>query len=320
MDSTAQPTAEPAYNMDNKDKTSAMVSLGDRMKDYEELQEKNILPYLPFIARLDGKNFSKFTRGLKKPFDNRFVTAMIRTTNDLMDHFNARTGYCHSDEITLIFAPACTKDDYIIGKNESTHVFNGRMQKLTGLLAGYCSVRFNHHFEKLININEKIYKPEVVSKVRDHQAYFDARLIIFPEDKPQEILNHMIWRSVYDCYRNAVATYAQNNFSHKQLEGKDTNDMINMLATVEIKWDSDVPQFVKHGVYCKKEIYEKVTETPTGPVNVLRKRIVNRCFKISFNDEILKMLLDKCWDVTKTDLVMGEVTTSEDGTVKQFMK
>ena len=68
------------------------------MKSYEKCStlDRN----QPFILRLDGKNFSKLTRGLKKPFDTSFLDAMIFT---LMEEFRPSTGYCHSDEISLVF-------------------------------------------------------------------------------------------------------------------------------------------------------------------------------------------------------------------------
>ena len=78
-------------------------TLDDRMKAYERELNFKIPPYKPFIARLDGRSFSKFTKGLKSPFDNNFVTAMVDTMNDLVLEFNAHSGYTHSDEITLIF-------------------------------------------------------------------------------------------------------------------------------------------------------------------------------------------------------------------------
>ena len=33
---------------------------------------------------------------------------------------------------------------------------------------------------------------------------FDARIIVFSELASHEIVNHQIWRSVFDCYKNAV--------------------------------------------------------------------------------------------------------------------
>jgi len=54
-----------------------MSKLGERMKEYKHELNPKVLPYLPFIIRLDGHKFSKFTRGLKCPFDDNFSQAMI---------------------------------------------------------------------------------------------------------------------------------------------------------------------------------------------------------------------------------------------------
>ena len=47
------------------------LDLGERMKLYENesLNTPKILSYKPFIVRLDGRSFSNFTAGLRKPFD-----------------------------------------------------------------------------------------------------------------------------------------------------------------------------------------------------------------------------------------------------------
>ena len=45
---------------------------GDRMKVYEMAEAgRRLMPLLPAVARLDGKGFSGFTRGLARPFDER---------------------------------------------------------------------------------------------------------------------------------------------------------------------------------------------------------------------------------------------------------
>lgn len=77
--------------------------LGDRMKKYEAHMDLRILPCESFVVRLDGRSFSKFTKKFFKPFDIIFVKAMCKTMIDLVEEFDAQTGYTHSDEITLIF-------------------------------------------------------------------------------------------------------------------------------------------------------------------------------------------------------------------------
>ena len=47
-------------------------ALGDRMKGYEMVEAgRRFMPLLPVIARSDGKCFSKFTKVLARPFDER---------------------------------------------------------------------------------------------------------------------------------------------------------------------------------------------------------------------------------------------------------
>ena len=51
--------------------------LGIRMKTYEKKWETNLDPTLPFMIRLDGHCFSKFTKQFDKPFD---IRSMILST------------------------------------------------------------------------------------------------------------------------------------------------------------------------------------------------------------------------------------------------
>ena len=53
---------------------------GNRMKAYEAAEtERSFMPLLPIYARIDGRGFSGFTRGLDRPFDLRITRAMIET-------------------------------------------------------------------------------------------------------------------------------------------------------------------------------------------------------------------------------------------------
>lgn len=113
------------------------VSLGERMKSYES--ENFLLPYQPYLVRLDGKNFSTFTNGFKSPFDKNFTNSMVVTMNDLVKFTNASTGFCCSDEITLIFPPVCTKEEYDLKENKTCHLYNGRIIKLNTILASRCT-------------------------------------------------------------------------------------------------------------------------------------------------------------------------------------
>ena len=58
---------------------------------------------LPIYARIDGRSFSKFTRGFERPYDSRMSDAMIETMKGLVDKTHARLGYTQSDEISLVY-------------------------------------------------------------------------------------------------------------------------------------------------------------------------------------------------------------------------
>jgi tRNA(His) 5'-end guanylyltransferase len=264
-----------------------MESLGDRMKEYEKQQLHYIQSSEPFIVRLDGNSFSKFTKQMKKPFDDNFLKAMCLTTGDLLDKFNPSTAYTHSDEITLIFPPALTKEEIKEGITNKNHLFNGKHSKIISLTSSYCSIRFNYHLMKLMNEHKTDYPQKYIDLINEQQQIFDARILTF-NDKPYEIVNHQIWRSIYDCHRNAVSTYADSYYSHKETEKKNTQEKIKMLEEKGLLWN-DVPLYYKHGVYCKKDYYMKETE------NGLVQRTMNKyiCFKIDFNDVNEKLLLSK---------------------------
>lgn len=275
---------------------SATLSLGDRMKSYEKFinDYPKIPPYKPFAVRLDGHTFSKFTKGFTKPFDNNFQSAMIMTMNDLMTKFLPVTGYTHSDEITLIFRQACTKEEFDSKTNKSTHLFDGKVQKLNSLLAGYCSARFNYHITKIINRGYG-YPQEFIDKVNSCEAHFDCRIILFPDDKEHEVVNLLFWRSVMDCHRNAVSTYARYFCRNKKIEGMHSDKMIELMKKEKnFDWNNNVPLYYKHGVYAKKELYETNVSVPNGEViKVTRQRTVNMCFKIQFSEKVLEFIMSK---------------------------
>lgn len=284
--------------------------LGDRMKKFESMVDNQIKikPCESFIIRLDGRSFSKFTKKFHKPFDIVFVKAMGLTTLDLIKQFNAQTGYTHSDEITLIFNSKCEENEYLeylekqsknlLTKDDKAlpiHMFNGRFQKIISLVSSYCSVRFNYHLVKLIEPIKETYDTKFVETIESMNAMFDGRIIIFQEANKYEILNHQIWRSIHDCSRNAVSTYAYTYFGSQKIMNKDTNQMIQMMLDEKgLDWSdiSQVPTFIKHGLYCKKIMVNKVIDGNPA----LRAEYVFKQYKIDFSQDNLDILLAKYWN------------------------
>jgi tRNA(His) 5'-end guanylyltransferase len=201
-------------------------ALGDRMKLYEgTYAQQRFLPGLPIVARIDGRGFSKFTRGMNRPFDQTMSDAMIHTTKELVKHTQASVGYTQSDEITLIWY----SDDF-----KSKVWFDGRVQKMTSLLGAHATLYFNQFVNK--------HMPQYAKR----NPTFDARVWNVPT--LQEALNVLIWRE-WDATKNSIQMAGHNYFSNKQLHKKNTSEIQEMLwSQHNVNWN-DYPRFFKRGTY-----------------------------------------------------------------------
>lgn len=206
---------------------------GDRMKDYEnQTCGIKLIQRIPVIARLDGKGFSKFTKGLKRPFDERLSNLMIETTKYLVKETNANCGYTQSDEITLM---------WYTDKIDSSIYFDGRLFKMIGDLSAMASVYFNRFLPQ--------YLPEKVDKM----PRFDSRVYNVPT--LEEAVNSFLWREM-DATKNSISMAAQSYFSHKELMGKSGTEKQDMLWGKGVNWN-DYPTFFKRGTYIqRKRVYK----------------------------------------------------------------
>lgn len=250
-------------------------SLGNRMKGYEREFITIVPKNKAYIVRLDGRCFSTFFRALGVSFDTGFRDSMVLTMNDLVLEFRASTGYTHSDEITLIF-PAC--------EEKQVHLFSGRVSKTVSVMAGFCSVRFNHHITEKIS-NTVMYSDRALKMIKSGRLHFDARL--FSPGEVIEVMNHQIWRSLCDCHRNSVQSMARVHFSTKQLHKKRTKEMVVLLRGIGV-FHEELHMSFRYGVYAKRENYEKEE-------GVVRTRIRNKLWKIESSTEALNELLVPKW-------------------------
>lgn len=209
-------------------------ALGDRCKAFEmaEAGRKAMLG-LPLLARLDGRAFHSFTRGLKRPHDPDFVTCMLETTKALVEEFRPRVGYTQSDEITLAWLEP--------SGGRSQYPFDGRFQKMTSVLAGYASAVFARLVLR--------YLPAKADAV----PCFDCRVWQVPTI--DDALDVFRWRED-DAVKNSVSMLAQAHFSHRQLHEKHTRDKLIMLEERGVVWGNE-PTHVKRGVYLKRRTVER---------------------------------------------------------------
>lgn len=203
-------------------------NLGDRMKIYEGIEtNRKFIPTLPVVARIDGRSFSKFTKGMEVPYDNRMSASMVQTTLELVKATNAIVGYTQSDEITLMWY----SDDI-----NSQIFFDGRIFKMTSQLSALATL----HFYK----NASIHLPEFIHK----NPTFDARVWQMPN--LVEASNVFLWRE-WDAVKNSITMAASHYYSHKELHKKNGSDMQEMLFQKGVNWN-DYPDFFKRGTYVRR--------------------------------------------------------------------
>ncbi|PRP79675.1 hypothetical protein PROFUN_12573 [Planoprotostelium fungivorum] len=261
------------------------MSLGARMKSYEDKMEMRLDPSLPFIIRLDGHSFSTFTRGFKKPFDDVISDAMIATAGDLVQYFSARSAFVASDEISLVFAA-------IVDQKETNAIFNGRVVKVSTLAAGYCSARFNHHLALLCPVDHPCRE-----KCTAGNTFFDARVFSLPST--MEVFNNIFWRSAHDTTRNSKSMFGQAVLPHKSLQNLTSNQIIEkVLAEKGLNWE-DLPGHHKYGSIIKKETFmADFTHPKTGEaIQARRHRLVTRSLRFTkWSQEEENTLMAKYWN------------------------
>lgn len=212
-------------------------AFGDRMKSYEmaEAGRRLMSDRIPVLARLDGRCFSGFTAGLQRPFDPRLTALMVETTVHLVEETGAAVGYTQSDEISLgWYAP-----DF-----KSQIWFDGRVQKMTSVLAAEASVFFNRGLAA--HLPEK----------RNEWPVFDCRVWNVPN--LDEAVNAFLWRE-QDATKNSVQMACRYHYPHKEVFGKPKADMHQMLFDKGVNW-ADYPASFKRGTYVRRVT---VTGRPT---------------------------------------------------------
>ena len=209
------------------------------MKRYEHTFNHFLTWRMPIVIRLDGKTFHTFTSGMERPFDDLFIENMQKLTKYLCKEISTTVfAYCQSDEISLLLVP--------YKKLDTEPWFLNEIQKMCSVSAGIASSYF--------------------SLLYGREAVFDARCFILPE---AEIANYYHWRQS-DCSTNSISMVAQSKFSHKELQGKGSNQMQEMLFQKhKINWNN-LPIYKKRGFACYKKLTPKKIVIP-----VVKKKIMD---------------------------------------------
>ena len=225
--------------------------------NYEDRAKTYLVRRMPVVIRLDGKAFHTFTRGFDKPFDDVLMQTMQQTTLKLCQEIQGCVfGYTQSDEITLILV------DYNDINTDAW--FDYSTQKMCSVAASMCTLYFNQIFSEMVDVfiaNSDVTPEEeklerVYNRAIEKGALFDARAFNIPVE---EVTNCILWRTM-DATRNSISSLAQSKFSHKELQGKNSSQMQDMLMEkFGINWNNlTIPQ--KRGTAVYKRTIDDVSE------------------------------------------------------------
>lgn len=226
--------------------------LGDRMKMYERLEAgRRFMPLLPIYARIDGRNFSKFTKPMDRPFDERLCACMVETTRRLVADTGALAGYTQSDEISLLWYSPTAKSQVF---------FDGKLFKVVSVAAAMATSYFIEAARE--------HWPDRLSGLT-----FDCRAYQLPNK--DEAANAFLWREL-DATKNAVSMAARFYYSHKALHGQGQADMQEMLFQKGVNFNCYPARFKRGTFVLRRTVFKELEpevlarippgKRPDGPI------------------------------------------------------
>lgn len=217
--------------------------LGDRMKRQYENRYRILLPRRSYVVlRIDGKSFHSYTRGCERPYDAKLMADMDATAVALCEQIEGtRLAFVQSDEISLVLT------DFESPQTEAW--FDNNLAKMCSISASMVTAHFNTAGRQAQQIARKA--PRL--------AYFDSRAFVIPD--LAELANYLIWRQ-QDATRNSISMTAQAHFSHKELQGKSSNEMQEMLWQEKgINWNNMPVGFKRGRCVVREQVVKDVTYT-----------------------------------------------------------
>lgn len=233
-------------------------SLSDRMKEYENQTQNKLIKKLPVIIRIDGRGFSKFTRGFEKPFDVELSTIFQVVALELRKSVdNVKFIYSQSDELNLLLTDWDHSQEEDGGRIDTWYDY--RIQKIVSVISSETTAIFNKVLYSIIlQYKQLLYENnDIILADRDiceskynllnkklFGAMFDARVFNLPLD---EVTNYFIYRQ-QDALRNSISGFARKYYSTKQLQGVNNTTKIEMVRNeYGIDFYDDIEQLQKVG-------------------------------------------------------------------------
>ena len=223
------------------------------------------MPNTPVCARIDGRAFHTFCRGLEKPFSKAFIEVMQETCKYLVEETNACIGYVQSDEISLGWESIVKAP------------FDGRVQKLESNLASLASAKFVQYLVSITPLAREPFESDFKTKEEYRKSLdefvkmdvdwtrmrvrtdecppsFDCRVFNVPT--MTELANCFLWRE-NDAIKNSISGMALNFYSHKELQNKNSDEKIHMMRMKGHCFYEDTDPAFMRGTFYHRENYLK---------------------------------------------------------------
>ncbi len=269
-------------------------TLGDRMKSYEDCYRLKLPKRSYVMIRVDGKAFHTYTKGLRRPFDDGLIEDMNTTAAYLCKNMmGAKFAYVQSDEISILLTD--------FEKTETQPWFENNIQKMVSVAASMATAKFNflrlqryfsgpvfnvvtkdsqidtiaEHYEigvNLENVHDDIASVINYLPMKNKMAEFDARIWLLPNKT--EVENYFIWRQ-QDATRNSISSVAQSLYSHKELEGKSSDDKQEMIFQKGINWN-EYDSGKKRGRFIERVTFVNGVDVRTIPLQEIAQGDVVR--------------------------------------------
>lgn len=193
-----------------------MQTLSERQESYKSCYDYEIIKRLPIIIHVDGRNFSKITKNLSKPYSNLLskvmADAMLYTITEIQGSI---FGFTFADEVSFII-----RNDQSI---ETEAWLNNKIQQIVSSVSSIFTLAF-YKIAFSLDLESEL----------SGDAVFKATAWAVPN--LMEVSNYIIYRQ-QECYKSALRLAAIYEISKKigqkkafeLIQGKSLEEKINLL-------------------------------------------------------------------------------------------
>lgn len=228
-----------------------MQTLAERQESYKSSHDYEIMRRLPLIINIDGRNFSKLTKNLAKPYSNHLSKimsdAMLYTITEIQ---GSVFGFTFADEVSIII-----RNDQNF---ETEPWLNNKIQQIA---SSACSI-FTLAFYKLA------FALDLESELLGDPVF---KSHVWAVPTLSEASNYILYRQ-QECYKSAIRLASIHELSKKLgqkkafdlIQGKTVEEKLEILLKYTgIDFHEYYPSFFYNGiaVYRSPMLIENAEET-----------------------------------------------------------